>query len=492
MIARHPLRRRWTAAVGLGLVLCAGVAGQAWAQQRAPRIWDIPFGTHVRELPAKEFVDPACGTNGGPAGRPLGNFENFALCPVEEATGLREVWFIYDDTLEYVGLARREPALYPATSILLQPVILSFLVGDEGRVEGYRIFTDPRTPEELRLEAHTLSRPFKARMGGAGWQCADLPGEEGENPLLGLFVKQRCEKNAGGVHARVEARHYYKPGQTRIDPFNNRRTVNEFESSARVEVIQVDPLPPLAPDAGPNRGNAPAEYSDPRAAFLAGASNDCAGCDLFEADLRRRDLSGANLEGANLEGAILHRAVLREANLTGANLFGANLNRADLTFATLRDADLSHAMLYQTDAARADFSGAILFYASMGRARLILAVFEGANLDYVDVGQARMNDANLANASLNGAYAEAAVLFRADLRGVVAENVFLAEADLRRANLGGANVRGADLKGADLAEADLSNADFSGALLQAANLHDANRAGTIFTGAIMPDNSIGR
>ena len=476
------------AAAALGVAVCIGSAGSPWAQERTPRIWDVSFGTHVRGLPADAFLDPSCGTNGGPPSLRLDSFEEFGKCPVEAETGLREVWFIYDDTLEYVGLARREMASYRATSILDQPVILSLLIGDDGRVRGYRIFTDPRAEPALRMEAHGIAVAFRGRLGPSGWQCEDLPRLEGESPIEGLFVKRRCEKDAGGLHAVVEAHAYFRPGQAGLDPFNNRPRPNEFESSAWVESIQVAPLPPLPPDAADVAAAeaASAVYGSPREAFLAGAASDCPGCDLYEADLRRRDLQGANLEGANLEGAILHRADLRGANLSGARLYGANLNRADLTFAVLRDAELSYAMLYQADAARADFTGANLNYASLIKGRLTLAVLEDANFEFADLGEARLNDARMARATLIDANLLLAVLIRADMQEVDADGARLVEADLRGADLRNATVRYADLTAANLAESDLSNADFSGSRLQSTNLHDAIQTGTSFDGAIMP------
>ena len=66
------------------------------------------------------------------------------------------------------------------------------------------------------------------------------------------------------------------------------------------------------------------------AAFLAGESKNCPGCNLPGANLKRRDLTGANLAGANLRGASFHRSNLRGANLLGADLTEANLNKTDL------------------------------------------------------------------------------------------------------------------------------------------------------------------
>ena len=82
------------------------------------------------------------------------------------------------------------------------------------------------------------------------------------------------------------------------------------------------------------------------AAFLAGKTKDCPGCQLAGAQRKRRNLTGANLAGANLAGASFHRAVLRGADLSGADLTDANLNKTDLLQANLSNAKLKGAMLF--------------------------------------------------------------------------------------------------------------------------------------------------
>ena len=482
------------AAVAAFALLAAAGGSDAWAQQT--KIWDIPIGAHVSHMPAAEFVDPSCGTNGGPPGLPLDSFNQFVLCPVEEATGFREIWFIYEDTEEYIHLARRTPQAlsgqHRATEVLGQPVVVSFLVDGDGRVRGYRVFTDSRAAEELRHEAYAVSIRLMSRFG-EGWQCADLPRQDGESPISGIYVKQECRKEADGRKMVVESRYFYRAGQQLRD-YRGRLMVNEFESFSRLEVLQVEPLPAAALAAidaaapGPELA-APEVFENAREAFLAGAAVDCPGCDLAGADLRARDLTGADLRGANLAGAVLHRAILREADLSGADLTRANLNKANLTLATVRDAILSEAMLYQVDGARADFSGADLYFVWAGRARFTLTNFEGANLDLADLGEARMNDAKLGGATLTGADLNEAVLFRADLRGAVAESATFKYASMRDADLSTATLRDANLFGADLAGANLTDANFSGAQLQSAVLINTNQSGTIFSGAVMPDNS---
>jgi len=57
------------------------------AMAQAPKIWDVAFGTPVAALPLDQFVDAACGTNGGPPARVLKSFAEFAQCARERTTG---------------------------------------------------------------------------------------------------------------------------------------------------------------------------------------------------------------------------------------------------------------------------------------------------------------------------------------------------------------------------------------------------------------------
>ena len=237
-ILRPSIRFNIIAAVCIALILSV-TGSTAFAQQRPPKIWDIPLGTPVGELPEDDFVDPACGTNGGTPGLRLSGFEQFEKCRAE-ASGLHEVWFRYDDELEMIARATRDlDAVVRNNAMLMlgQPAILSLLIDRAGLMQGYRILTDPRAEPELRKEAYTLVNIFKARFGATGWDCNDLPPGDGETPVDGVMVKQHCQKIADGQQISLEARHYYKLGQALVDPNTNQRTVNQFESSSRIEVV---------------------------------------------------------------------------------------------------------------------------------------------------------------------------------------------------------------------------------------------------------------
>jgi hypothetical protein len=226
--------------VSAGVLAAATWLTAAAAQTLPPKIWDITLGIPIRELPLGDFVDPACGTNGGPPARVLKGFDEFRVCPVERTTGLREVWFRYDDEMEYVARARRSDVLvrqYQANSLAGQPITTSLLIDDAGRVQGYRIVNDPRAEGRTRINAFNIADLFKG-MAGMGVPCTDLPPAEGERPIDDLFVKEICEQKTPEKVVRVESRHYYKPGQFAVDPNENRLTENLFESSARLEIYR--------------------------------------------------------------------------------------------------------------------------------------------------------------------------------------------------------------------------------------------------------------
>ncbi len=151
-----------------------------------------------------------------------------------------EVWFRYDDEMEYVARARRSDIMirqYQANSMAGQPIITSLLIDDAGLVQGYRIVNDPRVEANTRLAAFGLADLFKG-VAGLGLNCNNLPLAEGERPIDDWYAKEVCEKSADGRTYRIESRRYYKAGQYAVDPNENRLTENQFESSARIEVYK--------------------------------------------------------------------------------------------------------------------------------------------------------------------------------------------------------------------------------------------------------------
>jgi uncharacterized protein YjbI with pentapeptide repeats len=465
-------------------------AAPAFGQDIPPKIWDVPFGTPIDSL-GIDFADPACGTNGGPPSTALASFADFAQCPTE-SDGLREIWFRYDDTVEYLARAMRNPVQairFNFTKVGMQPAILSFLVDDTGRIRGYRVATDPAADPRVRYDHYLASAMMRAVIGPEGWACQDLPKNEGEGPIESQFVKQRCTLSRDDISAINETRFYLKAGQAVVDPATGKPMLNAFESSAYLNVTQTAPYPADAPDVAADDEAPPPAADDTVGRFLAGLTNDCPGCDLSGADLRRRDLTGADLTGAKLVATNLHRAMLRQAKLVGADLERADLNLADLTQTDLTGANLHAATLFGARGAQTDFSRANLAAVRAGSLDVRQGKFDGAIMTTADFGQARLNGARLVDTDLSGSYFFQATLVRADFTGAKGPGSAFNETVLRDANLSKTGFRDADFQSANLLGADLTDADFTHVRFDKANLRDTIQEGTILTGSLMPDGT---
>ena len=85
--------------------------------------------------------------------------------------------------------------------------------------------------QDLRLPDH--------RVGAEGWACDKLAPEDGETPVDGIFVKERCRKEIDErTSASLATRHLRKAGQSPIDPRTGRETTGQFESSVRFELVR--------------------------------------------------------------------------------------------------------------------------------------------------------------------------------------------------------------------------------------------------------------
>jgi hypothetical protein len=230
-------------AATIAILLLAGAS--VGAQERPPRleVWDLRLGTRVEQLP-DEFVDLACGTNGGPPSTPLNAWSDFRRCRAEPS-GLREVYFRYDDELEYWAKANSladQMEQYSGTKTYGFPVVVSALIDAQGSLAGIRIVSDPRDTSQNRDEAYLLRNFLTARFGRDNWQCQDLALEDGETPVDGVFVKQRCRKQIdGNTSASLSTRYLRKPGQSRLDAHTGRETAGQFESTASFELVRTGP-----------------------------------------------------------------------------------------------------------------------------------------------------------------------------------------------------------------------------------------------------------
>jgi hypothetical protein len=233
-------------------ILAAALALTPAAAQPAGRatVWDLKLGAPVAEQPPPEaFRAFACGSNGGAPRTALAGWAGFTRCAAEP-DGLHEVYFEYDDELEYIARAHddeRAISRFAGTHEVMFPVVVSALFDGGGILRGIRLATDAR-PEhradvteanrKKRDEAYTLASVMASRFGiDPARDCEAIPPAEGETPVGDLFIKRVCERSEGGRRIVVRASLYRKPGQSGTNPqLPTQLTQGQFESSARVEI----------------------------------------------------------------------------------------------------------------------------------------------------------------------------------------------------------------------------------------------------------------
>jgi hypothetical protein len=243
------------AAILVFAMLCFPAAAAEQALRRAT-IWDLALGVPISAQPSsQEFQAFACGSKGGPPRAPLTGWADFKRCPADP-DGLHEVYFEYDDEIEYIARAHdneREISRWAGTHEVNFPVITSALFDDAGLLKGIRLVTDPRADHrnditeadrKKREESYQLGGVMAARFGlEPDRDCKSLPLAEGEGSVGSLFVKQVCERSdpAAGRRYVVRVNFYRKPGQSGVNPqLPTQLTQGQFESSARLEVYALD------------------------------------------------------------------------------------------------------------------------------------------------------------------------------------------------------------------------------------------------------------
>ena len=246
-----PMRMRHLALALAALLCCTGTAG---AQQlRRATVWDLKLGQPIAAQPSpEEFRGFACGSGGGPPRQRLTGWTDFARCPADPS-GLREIYFEYDDELEYIARARdleQEVTRWAGTTEMTFPVIVSALFDTGGVLKGIRIVTDSRpdyrndtTDADLRKrdDAYLFGGRMAARFDiEPKRDCIALPPAEGETPVGSLFIKQSCTLADSEHHRRIDLKvnFYRKPGQSAYNPqMSTQLTQGQFESSARLEIF---------------------------------------------------------------------------------------------------------------------------------------------------------------------------------------------------------------------------------------------------------------
>jgi hypothetical protein len=190
-------------------VAFALVARAALAEQQND-LREFRVGESVNELPSSGYTGFACAD--APA-QALAGWRDYMRCP-SDARGLHAVGFRYDPAAN--PLAQLNDS-YEGTRVAGQPVLLALLIGDDGRVDGIRIRTDPKARLYLRKKAFLFGLQARARYGADGWTCRESPPAPGEEPVGGVFINEHCEKATATRHLIVERQLYRQADQPLSD-----------------------------------------------------------------------------------------------------------------------------------------------------------------------------------------------------------------------------------------------------------------------------------
>ena len=159
---------------------------------------DIHLGMTAADLTDAGYVDLACAID---PQKTLTAWAGWRDCPADPS-GFHAIRFGYD------------PATSPEGTIVAgHPAILTLLVDDAGIVAGLRIETDPKARLYIRKKAFLFGTQVKSRYGSDGWSCTQAQPDAGEQPVGGVFVRERCTKAIPNRSIVVERNLYRKPDQ---------------------------------------------------------------------------------------------------------------------------------------------------------------------------------------------------------------------------------------------------------------------------------------
>jgi hypothetical protein len=177
---------------------------------------DIRIGIAVTDLPSEGYAEFSC-----PAGADtkLSGWSDWRDCPAG-ADGLRALRFGYDPATSRNG-----------TVVAGHPAILTALIDNAGTVAGLKIETDPKARLYLRKKAFLFGPQVKARYGADGWDCTQAQLQAGEEPVGGIYVKERCRKTIDGRALLIERNLFRQTGQDE----------KSFVDETRVTILRAHP-----------------------------------------------------------------------------------------------------------------------------------------------------------------------------------------------------------------------------------------------------------
>ena len=208
----RPSPTRLLVALGLSLELAGAAA--------ASDLREFSVGMPASALPVAGYTGFACADA---PDHELPGWGAWRDCPADR-DGRHAVSFRYDERFNQLARFGDDAE---GTMVGGHPVLVALLIGEDGRVGGLRIATDPSARLYLRKKAFLLARQVKARYGEDGWTCARAEPAEGEEPLGGTFLKEHCEKATADRRYLLDSALYRPIGAP----------LREFVSSAEVTIL---------------------------------------------------------------------------------------------------------------------------------------------------------------------------------------------------------------------------------------------------------------
>ena len=211
---------RWTLAALL-LALAAVRPAAADLPPGVPEndLREFRIGMTADELPLTGYLGFACAD----AGRKLDGWQSYRQCP-PGASGWHAVRFEYDEAANPLAKVN---GLYEGTKVGGHPVLLTALIGDDARLKGLVIETDPAARLYLRKKAFLFGEQVKARYGDAGWTCAKEEPTADQEPVGGVFMNEHCEKTTAARKLTLDRVLFRRAGQD----------LKDFVSRSRLEIL---------------------------------------------------------------------------------------------------------------------------------------------------------------------------------------------------------------------------------------------------------------
>ena len=150
---------------------------------------DIRLGMAATELTETGYVDFSCVAD---PKRTISGWKDWRDCAAD-ASGTRSIRFGYDPSTTRDG-----------TMVAGHPAILTLLIDDTGHVAGLQIDTDPKARLYIRKKAFLLGIQARSRYGPDGWACSEGQPESGDQPVGGVYLRERCTKTVSGRSLIVE------------------------------------------------------------------------------------------------------------------------------------------------------------------------------------------------------------------------------------------------------------------------------------------------